>query len=225
VKFVAKKTKSTKMNPTATIVILVRHGHTPTTGKILPGRAKGLHLSELGKEQAAKVASNLGSLRKVKAVYSSPMERTIETAKPIAKAFGMKVQRHQGLIEADFGKWTGRKLSDLRKLNDWEKVQKNPSLFRFPDGESFMEIQSRMVTAVSSICENHRGEIVVAVSHADTIKAFLTAALGTPLDLFQRLHVSPCSVSPVIFGAENPFVLAVNSTGAGISMLLGQDGS
>ena len=213
------------MNSTATVVILVRHGHTPTTGKILPGRAKGLHLSDLGKEQAAKVASNLEPLRKVKAVYSSPMERTIETAKPIAKAFGMKVQRHQGLIEADFGKWTGRKLSDLRKLNDWEKVQKNPSLFRFPDGESFMEIQSRMVTAVSSICENHKGEIVVAVSHADTIKAFLTAALGTPLDLFQRLHVSPCSVSPVIFGTENPFVLAVNTTGVGISMLLGQDGS
>ena len=213
------------MSTTATVIILVRHGHTPTTGKILPGRTRGLHLSELGKEQADKVASNLCSLHNVKAVYSSPMERTIETAKPIAKNFGMKVQRHQGLIEANFGKWTGRKLSDLRKLNDWEKVQKNPSLFRFPDGESFMEIQSRMVSAISSICENHKGEIVVAVSHADTIKAFLTAALGTPLDLFQRLHISPCSVSPVIFSAKSPFVLAINSTGADIAVLLGQDRS
>ncbi len=186
----------------------------------MPGRTKGLHLSDLGKEQAEKLASHLSSLNSISAVYSSPMERTFETAKPIAKAFGKSVRKHQGLIEADFGKWTGRKLSELRKLKDWEKVQKNPSLFRFPDGESFMEIQSRMVTTVTNICKNHRGEIIVAVSHADTIKAFLTAALGTPLDLFQRLHISPCSVSPVIFGSESPFVLAVNSTGSDISSLI-----
>jgi|TARA_B100001741_G_scaffold239706_1_gene200711 probable phosphomutase (TIGR03848 family) len=220
--FVASKTKSAQLDRSATVVILVRHGHTPTTGKILPGRTKGLHLSDLGKEQAEKVASHLSSLNSISAVYSSPMERTFETAKPIAKAFGKSVLKHQGLIEADFGKWTGRKLSELRKLKDWEKVQKNPSLFRFPDGESFMEMQSRMVTTVTNICENHRGEIIVAVSHADTIKAFLTAALGTPLDLFQRLHISPCSVSPVIFGTQSPFVLAVNSTGSDISSLIGR---
>ncbi len=220
--FVASKTKSAHLDRSATVVILVRHGHTPTTGKILPGRTKGLHLSDLGKEQAEKVASHLSSLISISAVYSSPMERTFETAKPIAKALGKSVRKHQGLIEADFGKWTGRKLSELRKLKDWEKVQKNPSLFRFPGGESFMEMQSRMVTAVTSICEEHKGEIVVAVSHADTIKAFLTAALGTHLDLFQRLHISPCSVSPVIFGTSSPFVLAVNSTGADISSLIGR---
>ena len=220
--FVASKTKSAQLDRSATVVILVRHGHTPTTGKILPGRTKGLHLSDLGREQAEKLASHLSSLNSISAVYSSPMERTFETAKPIATAFGKSVRKHQGLIEADFGKWTGRKLSELRKLKDWEKVQKNPSLFRFPDGESFMEMQSRMVTAITSICEDHRGEIIVAVSHADTIKAFLTAALGTPLDLFQRLHISPCSVSPVIFGTKSPFVLAVNSTGSDISSLIGQ---
>ena len=191
---------SKERDKSVSIIILVRHGHTPTTGKILPGRAKGLHLSELGKEQASKVATNLSMLENVTAVYASPMERTLETAKPIASAFGLKVQRNRGLIEADFGKWTGRKLSDLRKLSDWEIVQKNPSLFRFPDGESFIEIQSRMVETIIRISDKHRGEIVVAVSHADTIKAFLTAMLGTPLDLFQRLHISPCSVSPVILG-------------------------
>ena len=212
---------SKKHDKSVSIIILVRHGHTPTTGKILPGRAKGLHLSELGKEQASKVATNLSMLENVKAVYASPMERTLETAKPIASAFGLKVQRNRGLIEADFGKWTGRKLSDLRKLSDWEIVQKNPSLFRFPDGESFIEIQSRMVETITRISDKHRGEIVIAVSHADTIKAFLTAMLGTPLDLFQRLHISPCSVSPVILGNGSPFVLAVNASGANISSLLG----
>ena len=212
---------SKKHDKSVSIIILVRHGHTPTTGKILPGRAKGLHLSELGKEQASKVATNLSMLDNVTAVYASPMERTLETAKPIASAFGLKVQRNRGLIEADFGKWTGRKLSDLRKLSDWEIVQKNPSLFRFPDGESFIEIQSRMVETITSISDKHKGEIVIAVSHADTIKAFLTAMLGTPLDLFQRLHISPCSVSPVILGNGSPFVLAVNASGANISSLLG----
>ena len=212
---------SKKRDKSVSIIILVRHGHTPTTGKILPGRAKGLHLSELGKEQASKVATNLSMLDNVTAVYASPMERTLETAKPIASAFGLKVQRNRGLIEADFGKWTGRKLSDLRKLSDWEMVQKNPSLFRFPDGESFIEIQSRMVETITRISDKHRGEIVIAVSHADTIKAFLTAMLGTPLDLFQRLHISPCSVSPVILGNGSPFVLAVNASGANIPSLLG----
>lgn len=212
---------SKERDKSVSIIILVRHGHTPTTGKILPGRAKGLHLSELGKEQASKVATNLSMLDNVTAVYASPMERTLETAKPIASAFGLKVQRNRGLIEADFGKWTGRKLSDLRKLSDWEIVQKNPSLFRFPDGESFIEIQSRMVETITRISDKHRGEIVVAVSHADTIKAFLTAMLGTPLDLFQRLHISPCSVSPLILGDGSPFVLAVNASGANISSLLG----
>ncbi len=212
---------SKKRDKSVSIIILVRHGQTPTTGKILPGRAKGLHLSELGKEQASKVATNLSMLENVKAVYASPMERTLETAKPIASAFGLKVQRNRGLIEADFGKWTGRKLSDLRKLSDWEIVQKNPSLFRFPDGESFIEIQSRMVETITRISDKHRGEIVIAVSHADTIKAFLATMLGTPLDLFQRLHISPCSVSPVILGDGSPFVLAVNASGANISSLLG----
>lgn len=212
---------SKERDKSVSIIILVRHGHTPTTGKILPGRAKGLHLSELGKEQASKVATNLSMLDNVTAVYASPMERTLETAKPIASAFGLKVQRNRGLIEADFGKWTGRKLSDLRKLSDWEIVQKNPSLFRFPDGESFIEIQSRMVETITRISDKHRGEIVIAVSHADTIKAFLTAMLGTPLDLFQRLHISPCSVSPVILGNGSPFVLAVNASGVNIPSLLG----
>ena len=212
---------SKKRDKSVSIIILVRHGPTPTTGKILPGRAKGLHLSELGKEQASKVATNISMLDNVTAVYASPMERTLETAKPIASAFGLKVQRNRGLIEADFGKWTGRKLSDLRKLRDWEIVQKNPSLFRFPDGESFIEIQSRMVETITRISDKHRGEIVIAVSHADTIKAFLTAMLGTPLDLFQRLHISPCSVSPVILGNGSPFVLAVNASGANIPSLLG----
>jgi len=217
---VSKEQRTKRTEKKATLVVLVRHGHTPTTGRILPGRAKGLHLSPAGEAQAKKVAGFLADTTGITAVYSSPMERTIETAKPIANSIGVKVRRHRGLIEADFGTWTGRKLSDLRKLADWKQVQNNPSGFRFPSGESFLEIQSRMSTTMTEIAEEHRGEIVVAVSHADTIKTVIATALGTPLDLFQRINISPCSVSPILYGPSSPYVLAVNSTGADIASLL-----
>ncbi|HJM27786.1 MAG: histidine phosphatase family protein [Acidimicrobiales bacterium] len=216
----SKENNSKKSGKAATLVVLVRHGHTPTTGKVLPGRAKGLHLSPEGKSQAEKVADHFSVVNGIAAVYSSPMERTIETAKPIANSVGVKVRRHRGLIEADFGSWTGKKLSDLRKLPDWKQVQNNPSGFRFPSGESFLEIQSRIAKAIADIVEEHRGEIVVAVSHADTIKTLIATALGTPLDLFQRINISPCSVSPILYGPSSPHVLAVNSTGADIISLL-----
>ncbi|MEG3586415.1 MAG: histidine phosphatase family protein [Actinomycetota bacterium] len=216
----SKEQRSKRTEKKPTLVVLVRHGHTPTTGKILPGRAKGLHLSPTGEAQAKKVARFLADIAGITAIYSSPMERTIETAKPIANSIGVKVRRNRGLIEADFGTWTGRKLSDLRKLADWEKVQSNPSGFRFPSGESFLEIQSRMSKTMTEIAEEHRGEIVVAVSHADTIKTVIATALGTPLDLFQRINISPCSVSPILYGSSSPYVLAVNSTGADIASLL-----
>lgn len=218
-------TKKTKKTVEPTIVCFVRHGHTPTTGSILPGRTKGLHLSDTGKGQANGVAERLAKLGNITAVYSSPMERAKETAQPIAKACGLRTRVQRGLIEADFGTWTGRKLSDLRKLPEWEYVQKTPSTFRFPSGESFLEIQARMVGAITEIAGNHRGEVVVAVSHADTIKSAIASALGTPLDLFQRIHISPCSLSAVLFGQNGPMVLAVNSTGDELSAALPSTGN
>lgn len=206
--------------PAPTLVILVRHGQTPTTGAVLPGRAKGLHLADKGKEQAGRAGARIGALDKVTAVYASPMERTQETAAPIAKACGLRVRTHKGLIEADFGQWTGRKLSELRKLNEWRTVQRNPSAFRFPKGESFPEMQARMVGAIGELVAKHPGESIVAVSHADTIKAAVASAMGTHLDLFQRIVVSPCSVSAILYTIDGPIVLAVNSTGDDLSSLV-----
>jgi probable phosphoglycerate mutase len=192
---------------------MVRHGQTPTTGSVLPGRAKGLHLGKTGVGQAQRAGDRIGGLEKVSAVYASPMERTQETAAPIAKACGKRVRTHKGLIECDFGDWTGKKLSALRKLPEWTTVQRYPSGFRFPKGESFSEMQTRMVDAISDLVSRHPGETVVAVSHADTIKAAVASAMGTHLDLFQRIVISPCSVTAIRYTTEGPMVLAVNSTG------------
>ena len=193
-------------------MLFVRHGKTPTTGSTLPGRAKGLHLAEEGRTQAEAVAARLADLPRVDAVYASPLERTRETAAPIAKARGLKVQVERGLLECDFGEWTGSQLKDLMKLPEWRTVQRYPSGFRFPGGESFTEMQGRITGAVASLVARHKGGVVVAVSHADPIKAAVADALGTHLDLFQRIVVSPCSVTAVAYGSGGPAVLTVNHT-------------
>ncbi len=205
-----------------TVVLFVRHGRTPTTGQVLPGRAKGLHLGDEGVAQAERAAERIGALgkRRVKAVYASPMERTRQTAAPIAAALGQKVKIERGLLEADFGKWTGRKLADLYKRPEWEQVQKYPSGFRFPEGESFAEMQQRMVGAVQKLVAAHPGQTIVAVSHADPIKAAVANAMGTHLDLFQRIVVGPCSISAIIYGFGGPTVLAVNSMGDDLKALV-----
>ena len=198
---------------------MVRHGRTPTTGKVLPGRAKGLHLAESGVLEANRVAERLSEIKGITAVYASPLERARETAAPIGKILKHKVQIHQGLLECDFGKWTGAQLTALMKKPEWTTVQKAPSIFRFPNGESFTEMQSRMVGALDDIRAKHPGEIVVCASHADPIKAAVAHAMGTHLDLFQRIVISTCSVSAVAYSMSGPVVLTVNSTGGSLSEL------
>jgi len=216
---VAMASKKATPHQKPTTLLLVRHGQTPTTGQSLPGRAPGLHLSETGLKQAAEVAERLASFPKIDAIYASPLERTRETAAPLAKQRKQKVIIDKGLIECDFGKWTGSKLSDLMKLPEWKTVQSAPSTFRFPNGESFTEMQVRISTALDNIRLRHPGGVVVCFSHADPIKAALAHAMGTHLDLFQRIVVSTCSISALAYGGGAPIVLTVNSTGGSLSEL------
>ena len=199
--------------PTADVVLLVRHGQTPTTGKTLPGRAKGLHLADTGRAQADAVAERIATLPRVDAIYASPLERARETAMPIGKARGLAVRVERGLVECDFGDWTGGELKDLAKLPEWGTVQRYPSGFRFPNGESFTEMQGRMVSTIARLRAKHPGGVIVAVSHADPIKAAVADALGTHLDLFQRISISTCSVTAIAYSPSGPHVLTVNETG------------
>jgi len=202
-----------------TLVLFVRHGTTPTTGKVLPGRARGLHLSERGREQAQRAAERIAEVGKIAAVYSSPLERARETAAPIARLTKNTTRIERGLIECDFGAWTGQSLRRLMKKPEWSQVQRSPSTFRFPAGESFVEMQTRMVSAVDAIRRRHPGRTVVCVSHADTIKAAVAHATGTPLDLFQRIVISTCSVTAIMYSDGGPIMLTVNSTGASLREL------
>ncbi len=224
------------MAPPTTLVLLVRHGTTPTTGQVLPGRAPGLHLADAGREQAASLGSRLAAWvspaagspdgagplprrrrpprRSVDAVYASPLERARETAAPIAASLGLRARVVRDLTECDFGEWTGAELKKLARLPEWAAVQRYPSGFRFPGGESLAGMQARMLAAVSALSDRHRGGTIVVVSHADPIKAVVADALGAHLDLFQRIVISPCSLSAVAYGPSGPRVLTVNATGS-----------
>lgn len=205
--------------PASTLLLLVRHGQTPTTGTTLPGRAPGLHLADAGHQQAARAAERIAELPKVDAVYASPLERARQTAAPIGKAVGQRVKVERGLLEADFGEWTGRPLKELMKLPEWTTVQRSPSTFRFPGGESFSEMQHRITSTLHRLAERHAGGVIVCVSHADPIKAAVAHALGTHLDLFQRIVISTCSISAVAHTSGGPIVLSVNSTGGSLAEL------
>lgn len=208
--------------PASTLVLLVRHAVTPTTGKVLPGRARGLHLSDEGRRQAEAAARRLAALPRIAAVYSSPLERARETATPIARGRHLAVRVERGLLECDFGAWTGASLRRLARRREWAVVQRHPSGFRFPGGESFVEMQSRVADTVRKLVERHPGRAIVAVSHADPIKAVLAHVLGTPLDLFQRFVIAPASISAVVYRREGASVLTVNSVDGGLAALGGR---
>jgi broad specificity phosphatase PhoE len=182
---------------------------------MLPGQAAGLHLADKGHEQAGAAAGRIAALTKAPtAVYASPLERTRETAAPIARALGLRVRTAPGLVEVDVGDWTEKPLARLYRRPEWPTVQRWPSGFRFPGGESFAEMSVRSMDTVLDLVTEHPGETIVAVSHADPIKAIVAAAAGMPLDLLQRLVISPCSISALLFTAGGPVVLCTNSTGS-----------
>lgn len=197
--------------PPDTLVLLVRHGATPTTGRVLPGRAPGLHLSEEGLRQAAQAAERLATAH-LDAILCSPLERARETAEPTAAATGLPVVAEPGLLETDVGEWTGESLSGLARRKEWRAVLHSPSTFRFPGGESFAEVQARVVAVLERLQAEHPAQRVACFSHADAIRIALNYALGAHLDAFGRIEVGPGSVSAIRLAAGSPpTVVAVNS--------------
>ena len=195
-----------------THLVLARHAVTAQTGALLSGRTPGIELSEAGLAQADRLAERLADLP-VTAVYASPIERTARTAEALAAFHGLDVRHLQGVIEADYGEWTGRRLEDLARTDVWKVIQRTPSRASFPGGESIATMQARIVAALDAVVAAHRGELVVVVSHADPIKAAIAHYTGLHLDLFQRIVVSPASVTAIRFDGHGVTMLKCNDTG------------
>ncbi len=196
-----------------TRLLLVRHAVTAQTGPILSGRLPGIDLSDHGRSQADATAVRLAKLP-IAAIYASPIDRTYQTASTIAAHHALEVQILDGVIEAEYGDWTGGELKELAKSPEWRVVQAAPSRARFPGGESIREMQSRTVAALDALVAAHEHEMVVVVSHADPIKSAIAHYTGVHLDLFQRIHVSPASVTVLEFHTYGVMLVKCNDTGS-----------
>jgi len=192
-------------------LLLIRHALNDWVGKRLAGWTPEVHLNDEGRAQAAALAQRLAGAP-LAAVYSSPLERTLETARPLAKAHGLTVEIREGLGEARYGDWTGRSLKELQDEALWPVVQVYPGGARFPGGESMREVQARMVAELDAIRDGHPGQTVAVVSHSDPIKMAVAHYAGLPLDLFQRLSVSPASVTAFAFTRFGPRLVCLNHT-------------
>jgi probable phosphomutase (TIGR03848 family) len=186
----------------ATTILLVRHGQNDWVKKNrLAGWIPGVHLNDTGRQQADAAATRLAHLP-VKAVYTSPLERCRETAAAIAVPHQLPLIELPAVGEVGYGQWEGAKIKKLAKDPRWTAVQHYPGRFRFPEGESLFEVQARGVAALEELARQHPDELIVVVSHADLIKLLLAHYLGVHIDLFQRVVVSPASVTVLALHPE-----------------------
>jgi probable phosphomutase (TIGR03848 family) len=194
-----------------TVFYLVRHGVTSHTGRRLSGWLPDIHLTSEGEDQARAAAEALTDVP-LKAIYSSPIARTMETARPIAARHGLAIKSRRELGEVEYGRWTNRTFKTLRGTKLWEVVQRFPSAARFPDGESLREVQSRAVAEIEHLRREHPRDAVCCVSHADVIRLLAAHYLGVHIDLFQRIVIGPASVTVIAIDDGGPVVLALNSS-------------
>jgi len=199
-----------------TTFYLIRHGHNDFLGKRkLAGRLPNVHLSSEGYHQAEALGRRLASV-KFEAIYASPLERAVETAEPLARDQGLNILIREGLLEIGYGTWQGQSLKALRRRKLWPIIQNTPSLARFPEGESFPEAQARVVAELEALRGLHRSKRarIACVFHSEPIKRAIAHHLGMPLDLFQRITISPASVSVLAVSGSSVRVIGLNDTRA-----------
>lgn len=206
------KKKSKKEHPKPTTVLFIRHGENEwTKTHKLAGRTPGVHLNEQGQKQAQALGKRLAGA-KLDAIYASPLERTLETAKEIAAHHKLEVQACPGLLEVDYGKWTGKEIAKLAKKKSWYTIQHYPSGAGFPGGETMYQMQARFVQEVNNLVACHPGQNLAIVGHADLIKSAVAHYLGVHFDLFQRIVISTASITTIAFTPVGPRVVSVNDT-------------
>lgn len=193
-----------------TTFYLVRHGACDGLGEMLWGRSGNVCLNEAGKAQTQRLAERFSGV-KLAAVYSSPLARTLETAEAIARAARLEVQQNPAFNEIDFGEWSGKSFDELSRDEHWRRFNTQRSVASIPGGESFLDVQTRVVAELERLSDRHNDTRVAIVSHADVIKTAVGYVAGTPIDLLQRFEISPCSVSVIATNEHETKLLAVNS--------------
>jgi probable phosphoglycerate mutase len=197
-----------------TVFLLIRHADNDMLGsQVLAGRGPGVSLNENGRSQSHRLARRLAALP-IEAIYSSPLERTRETAGPLAEKLGKPVQVMQEINEVDFGDWTGSSFAELSDNPRWKAFNTFRSSTRTPGGEMSIQVQQRMIGALEELCTRHPKAMVALFSHGDPIRTVIAHFLGIPLDFITRLRISPASVSVVDFTCRSARVLCVNYTAA-----------
>jgi probable phosphomutase (TIGR03848 family) len=195
-----------------TRILLIRHATTNSVGKHLSGRMTGVHLNEAGIIQAQHLSERLRELP-LAAIYSSPLERAVQTAEPIAKVLGLPYIISEDFLEIAFGEWTNCAFEDLRDQPQFGRFNSFRSCTRIPGGELMIEAQVRMIRGIEKLCLQHQDQTVAVVSHADLIKAALAHYAGIHIDMFQRIEISPASVSVIEIYDDTARVMLVNDTG------------
>ena len=195
-----------------TRILLIRHAHHDYIGRAIAGWRPGVSLSAQGKVEAAALAERLASAE-INAIYSSPLERALETALPLSKRFDLQIEVRDALGEVQFGEWTGRTMADLDADPLWHRFNRYRSSTRAPNGELMLESQARIVGEIERIREQHPNGMIAVFSHGDVIRAAVLHYLGMPIDLFQRIEIHPASVTTMDLDENGPRILKLNETG------------
>ena len=198
----------------STIALLIRHAHTDVLGRRLVGRLPGIPLSEQGRGEVERLTATLDM--PFAAVYSSPLERAVNTARPLAATRNLQVQRRDDLDEVDFGLWTGLSFGELALLPAWQEFNQHRSTAAVPGGESARDVQARIVAALNFLRARHEGQTFAVVSHADVIRSAVLRYAGLSLDLFHTIEIEPASVTAVELGPPARLIF-VNSHGPFVS--------
>ena len=195
-----------------TIVLLIRHAEAAAPNDILLGRNDDVALSSTGLQRAATLAQRLGRLP-ISAIWSSPLRRTIHTATPIAEVLALSVQIAPSLNEIDYGRWTGRRLTELESDPDWGSFNRERSRAQIPGGEKIEAVEYRVIAQLQGWAREYPPKLIVAVTHAEIIRIAVLHSLGLSSDCYDQIEIGVCSVSALAFGMARPRVICLNESG------------
>ena len=196
-------------------ILLIRHGETELTGRVLYGRMPGVHISAEGCRQAQALSQALKGRYEVHEIISSPLERALETAQYLAEALELPISIDDDIVELDYGSWMGLTFTEIRESDEWQHYNRLRSISSPPEGELMMQVQARAWTALEKILSRHAERetaTVAVVSHGDVIRALLILLLGMPLDHIHRFEVSLASLSEIVFDGRHARVVRINQT-------------